>query len=67
MKKIVFFYDAGANSTSSILNFSDNVTEAELDTYVADGASRWGSHFGSEQNASGHWEVFDPIKHSEIN
>lgn len=48
MKKIVFFYDAGmaGTNTAELVEFPDDVTDEELDSYAWEGALSWAEHFG---------------------
>lgn len=48
MKKIVFFYYAGfaGTDTAELVEFPDDVTDDELDTYAWEGALQWAESFG---------------------
>lgn len=48
MKKIVFFYNAGMSGTDTaeLVEFEDDVTDEELNTYAWEGAIQWAESFG---------------------
>ena len=48
MKKIVFFYDAGfaGTNTADLVEFPDDITDAELDQYAWESAVSWAESFG---------------------
>lgn len=48
MKKIIFFYNAGfaGTHTAELVEFPDDVTDEELDTYAWEGAVSWAESFG---------------------
>lgn len=48
MKKIVFFYNAGMSGTDTaeLVEFPDDVTDEELDTYAWEGALQWAESYG---------------------
>lgn len=48
MKKIVFFYNAGMSGTDTaeLVEFEDDITDDELDTYAWEGAIQWAESYG---------------------
>lgn len=84
MKKIVFFYDAGmaGTNTANLVEFPDDITDAELDQYAWEGAVEWAEHYGVypecyrpddeeeddtySDSIDGYWEVYDPNTHDDL-
>lgn len=84
MKKIVFFYDAGmaGTNTAELVEFPDDITDAELDQYAWEGAVEWAEHYGVypecyrpddeedddtyPDSIDGYWEVYDPNTHDDL-
>lgn len=48
MKKIVFFYGTGfaGTNTADLVEFPDDITDAELDQYAWEGAVQWAESYG---------------------